>query len=188
MCGVTDDVRDEVRHRAREIVIFGGIFVVASLVGALIWQASVDLPRWQRIAGDEAMGPIEATKTVGIDAVYLFVSVPIALVLGAALTYWRRRTPVTTVILIALMSLIAAALMERFGLWLGPSDPAVVLRNAAVGATAPVQLKVHATGVLMAWPALAVLGSLLVLLLVPTDRFDDVDRADSDTLSALPTS
>lgn len=186
MCGVTD-LKDEVRRRGREAALFGVIFVVASLLGALIWQASVDLPRWQRVSGSVVMGPIEATKTIDLDAVYLFVSVPIALLVGAGLTYWRRRTPVTTVALIALMSLLAAALMERFGLWFGPSSPATVLRSAAVGATAPVQLKVQATGVLMAWPAAAVLGALLVLLFLPANTFEDGDT-ESDMLSVLPTS
>ncbi|MGN6722829.1 MAG: hypothetical protein ACTHJM_09465 [Marmoricola sp.] len=184
---MTDDVRDEVRRRGREAALFGAIFVVASLLGALLWQAFVDLPRWQRVSGNVVMGPIEATKTIDIDAVYLFVSVPIALVLGAGLAYWRRRTPVTTVALIPLMSLLAAALMERFGFWFGPSNPGSVLKHAAIGATAPVQLKVQATGVLMAWPAAAVFGALLVLLFLPASKFED-DRADSDMLSALPTS
>jgi len=172
---VRDDLKARVQTLQREVALFTVIFVVASIVGALIWQGSVDLPRWQRVAGDLTMGPIEATKTVGIDAVYLVVSVPIAFVLGVALTYWRRRTPVTTVVLIALLSLAAAALMERFGLIFGPAFPGDVLRNAAVGTTAPVQLQVQATGVLIAWPAAAVLGALLVLLLAPADKFDDAD-------------
>lgn len=179
---------DEVRRRAREVALFAVVFVVASLLGALIWQSSVDLPRWQRVSGQIVMGPIQATKTIGIDAAYLFVSAPIALVVGAALTFWRRRTPVITVILIALMSLLAAALMERFGLWFGPSNPADVLRGSAAGASAPVQLKVQATGVLMAWPAAAVLGSLLVLLFLPTESFERADLSESDRLNALPTS
>lgn len=179
---------DEVRRRMREVALFAAIFVVASVFGALIWQASVDLPRWQRVSGQIAMGPIQATKTIGADAAYLFISAPLAFVLGVALTFWRRRTPVITVVLIALMSLVAAALMERFGLWLGPSDPADVLKHAAAGASAPVQLKVQATGVLMAWPAAAVFGSLLVLLFLPGDAFDELDQPNSDTLRALPTS
>lgn len=186
MCGVTDDLKAQARALRIDVAIFAAIFAVASLIAALIWEGSVDLPRWQRVSGEVVMGPIEATKTVGIDAVYLFVSVPIALALGAALTWWRRRTPVTTVVLIALLSLVAAALMERFGLALGPANPGDVLRHAAAGATAPVRLKVQATGVLMAWPAAAVLGSLLVLLFTSADQFEEADRADSDRLSALP--
>jgi hypothetical protein len=40
----------------------------------------------------------------------------------------------------------------------------------------------------MAWPAAAVLGSLLVLLFLPSDKFDEAEQLDSDNLSALPTS
>lgn len=187
MCGVRDDLKAQTRALRIEVLIIASVFIVASFVGALIWNGSVDLPRWQLSDGQIVMGPIEATKTVGIDAVYLFVSIPMAFVLGVALTWWRRRTPVTTVVLIALTSLIAAALMERFGLWLGPADPGSVLKHAAAGATAPVRLQVQATGVLLGWPAAAVLGSLLVLLLAPTDKFDEDETPASDKLNALPT-
>ena len=190
MCGVKDDLKSRARDIRLEVVVFVGIFVLASLVGALIWKASVDLPRWTQAgtaAGGIEMGPIPATKTIGIDAIYLFISVPMALLLGAGLAYWRRRTPTLTVVLIALASLLAAALMERFGLWFGPADPANVLKHAAVGATAPVRLQVQATGVLMAWPAAAMLGALLILLVLPTDTFDEDAASESDTLSALPT-
>jgi len=133
------------------------------------------------------MGPIAATKTIGIDAVFVFVSAPIALVLGAALTYWRRRTPVANVVLIAFMSVLAAALMEFFGRTFGPGDPIAILNHAAVGASAPVRLQVQATGVLMAWPAAAILGSLLVLICTPAQRFEDAGEGDtdSDMLGAL---
>ena len=137
------------------------------------------------------MGAIEATKTPGIDAVYLFVSVPIALTIGAALMYWLRRSPVTTVAFLALAGVCAAALMERFGLMLGPGSPADALRQAATGATAPVRLRVQATGVLMAWPGAAVLGALIVLLVAPTHVFEPGDQSaaptGSDRLNELPT-
>lgn len=191
MCGVTEDVRARVRASTVQAAIVLGVFAVASLVGAVIWRATVDLPRWQRTGSDISMGAVEATKTVGIDAVYLFVSVPIALALGAGLMYLLRRSPVTTVAFIALAGVCAAALMERFGLLLGPGSPADALRHAATGATAPVQLKVQATGVLMAWPGAAVLGALLVLLAAPSQVFDPVDDApapaDSARLNELPT-
>lgn len=182
---MTDDLNRQARRLGRDAAIFAAAFALAALVAALIWQGSVELPRWQRTSAGVTLGPVEATKTVGIDAVYLFVSLPIALVLGAVLTYWRRRTPIAVVVLIAVMSLLAAALMERFGLWLGPGDPLSVLKSAASGASAPVRLRIQATGVLLGWPVAATLGSLLVLLCTPSERFGDADRTDSDMLGAL---
>jgi hypothetical protein len=182
---VNDELNREARRLGREAAVFAGIFALAAVFAALIWQASVDLPRWQRSGSGVTMGPIDATKTIGIDAVYLFVSAPIGFLLGAGLTYWRRRTPIAAVVLIAIMSLVAAALMERFGLWLGPGDPVVALQHAAGGASAPVRLQIQATGVLMAWPATAVLGSLLVLLCTPSERFGDADKTASDRLAEL---
>lgn len=191
MCGVTDDLRARTRAAAKHAAVAVVAFAIASLIAAVIWNASTDLPRWQRSGQGIAMGPIEATKTVGIDAVYLIVSVPIALALGAALMYWLRRTPITTVALIALASICAAALMERFGLMIGPSSPADVLRSAASGATAPVRLQVQATGVLLGWPGGALIGALLVLLIAPAAEFDPVDDpsegVDSARLNELPT-
>lgn len=186
MCGVTEDLNGQLRRVLRDAAIFAGVFVVASLLAALIWQSSVELPRWQRSSSGISMGPVEATKTIGIDAVFLFVSAPIALVLGALLTFWRRNAPLASVVLIAFMSVGAAALTERFGLLIGPAYPGDVLRHAAVGATAPVQLQIQATGVLVAWPAAAMLGALLVLLVTPSAETPSADELGSDKLSALP--
>lgn len=191
MCGVTDDVRARTRASAVHAAVVVGAFAIASLIAALIWNAATDLPRWQRAGQSLSMGPVEATKTVGIDAVYLVVSVPIALAVGAALMYRLRRTPVTTVAFIALAGICAAALMERFGLMIGPSSPADVLRTAASGATAPVRLQIQASGVVLAWPGGALLGALLVLLITPAAAFDPVENPTetdrSGRLDELPT-
>lgn len=167
----------QARRLGIELGIVLGIFVAASLIGALIWDSVADLPRWtQSATGVQGiqMGPVQSQKTISIDAGYLFVATPIALVIGIGLSYWRRRTPVTTVVLLAVASILAAALMERFGFWIGPGDPLTALQAAKTGATAPVRLQVQATGVLLAWPAAALLGSFLVLLLAPAHKFEPI--------------
>lgn len=173
---MTEDLKNVVRRLWAELAIFLGIFGVASFIGALIWKSVVDLPLMTQAGSGRSSVvlayAVQAIKAIDIDAGYLFVSAPLALVLGVGLTYWRRRTPVTTVVLIALVSVCAAALMERFGLWIGPPNPADVLQSAKVGTSAPAQLQVQATGVLLMWPAAALLGSLLVLFFAPAAKFE----------------
>lgn len=186
MCGVSDEMKGVVRRIGAETGIIVGVFAIASLVAALIWNAVADLPLMIQLGSGKSTivfgsliqqqevsdAAVQAMKVVRIDATYLFVSAPIALLLGAGLAYWRRRTPVTTVVLIALISVCAAALMERFGLWIGPANPIDVLKAAKVGASASAQLKVQATGVLLVWPAAALLGALAVLLVAPARTFE----------------
>lgn len=173
---MTEDLRNIGRRLWAELAIFLGIFGVASFIGALIWKSVVDLPLMTQAGSGRSSVvlayAVQAIKAIDIDAGYLFVSAPIALLLGVGLTYWRRRTPVITVVLIAVISVCAAALMERFGLWIGPPNPADVLQSAKVGTSAPAQLQVQATGVLLAWPAAALLGSLVVLFFVPSAKFE----------------
>lgn len=171
MCGVKDDVTAMARRVGQEAALVLGVFAVASFIGALIWNGVVDLPRWQRSAQGAGMSAVEATKTIGIDAGFVFVAAPLALLLGAALTFARRKTPVMTVVLIALASVCAAALMERFGLLLGPANPLDVFKSAKPGTFIPAQLQLQATGAILIWPGAALLGSLTVLLFTPADRF-----------------
>lgn len=181
-------LKESGRDLLRESGLVLGIFVLASAVGALIWKSAVDLPRWQQTGhgtGNIAMDAISSTKTIGVDAVYLFVAVPVALALGAALMWWRRASPTRTVVLVVIGGVCAAALMERFGLWWGPGDPAAALASAAKGATAPIQLQVQATGVLLAWPVAAALGALLVLLFAPPARFESASDVPEPLNSAL---
>lgn len=181
-------MRDEIRAQMRgyaagvgvEAGLFLGIFVVAGVVAAAIWNATVTAPQVVLYQG-HLIPPtaVQATQTVGVDAVYLLVGLPIALVLGAGLMYWRRRTPVATVVILAVVSIFTAALMERLGLWFGPGDPMRLLQHSSTGTTAPGQLAVQATGVLLVWPVAAVLGALLVLLFAPPARFEPpVEVAD----------
>lgn len=186
MCGMRDEIRAQLHGCARSVGIeaglFLGIFVVASAVGATIWNSAVTVPQVVLYQG-QLITPtaVQATQTVGIDAVYLFVSLPIGLVLGAGLMYWRRSTPVRTVAILAVVSVFAAALMERLGLWIGPGDPMSLLQHAPTGTTASGQLAVQATGVLLVWPVAAVLGALLVLLFAPPTLFEAPHEVDATT-------
>lgn len=179
--------RGDVRQDITIVVV---VFALGSVIAALIWKATAELPQWQNRDGRVVMDALNSSKTMSIDACYALVSIPIALILGVALMWWRRRSPVVAVFLIALVSVCAAALMERVGLWLGPSDPIGVLRSAPDLASASVQLQVQASGVLLVWPAAAVLGALLVLLLAPAEQFDTSAEAQArggDEIDAIST-
>ncbi len=62
---------------------------------------------------------------------------------------------------------LAAWLMVRVGLALGPGEETAALRALPDGGEVPMQLKLHAPGVAWTWPIAATLGALLYLWIGP---------------------
>jgi hypothetical protein len=138
-------------------------FVVAGAVGAIAWRLLVHLPNATRVEGGVALTPDQLVRQVSLDGWYFVVAAVLGVLSGVSLTLWRRRDPLLTVVLVALGAGLAAYLMVRLGLVLGPDSPESVLRSRASGATAPVQLKIAAPGIAWVWPIAASLGALGVL-------------------------
>jgi hypothetical protein len=67
------------------------------------------------------------------------------------------------VVLVTVGALLAGWLVLRLGLWLGPANPRDVLPHVADGAKVPMQLRVHASGLLLVWPITALLGAIGVI-------------------------
>lgn len=141
-----------------------GTLAVLGVVGALVWDALVDLPSYQRTAQGAVLDQVQLAGLIGIDGWFVAVGGVAGLVAGGALMYFRPGDPLLTVVWLAAGGALAAWLMVEVGLLVGPADPGSVLSSLKPGEHAAVQLHPHATGVEFIWPIAALLGGLLVLL------------------------
>lgn len=143
------------------IVAFGLVAVLAGL----IWPRLVDPVVVTRTEAGTATGEVAIAERFDNDGWYAVLAGGLGLVLGVALTAWqlhRRRDEVSALTAVVLGAALAAWLMSRVGTAVGPPDPATVLAEADVGATALDQVRVTARAAYLVWPIAAVLGALLV--------------------------
>ena len=159
-----------------DVLVVLSWFVAAGVLGAVLWWQVTPLAEYTRTATDAAMGEDQLGRQVSADGWYFAIAVLGGLVSGVALLVLRRRDPVVTVVLVTLGGLLAAWLMLRVGLWLGPADPKDVLDSVAVGGKVPLQLETHTTGVFLAWPIGALLGATVVLWGSDDRHTRDADR------------
>ena len=156
--------------RTKDVLLDVGIvlgwFLLAGVLGALVWSQVTDLPQATRVQGAVVVEADQLGKEVNIDGWFFVIAVVGGLVSGIVLTLWRRRDALLTVVLVTLGGGLASFVMQRVGLLLGPGSEVDALRHKANGAHALMQLKVHATGVLWVWPAAAALGALIYLFVL----------------------
>jgi hypothetical protein len=138
-------------------------FAVLGVIGALLWWQLTPLAEFTRTDTSAQMGEAQLGRQVATDGWYVAIAAVGGLLSGIALLGWRRRDPLAMVVLVTLGGLLAAWLMVRIGLWLGPADPKTVLRDVAVGDKVPLQLKPHAPGVRYVWPITALIGAIGVI-------------------------
>lgn len=166
LTGVTthEERRPLLQHPlARDLAVVVGWFVVAAVIGALVWWQVTPLAEYTRTATSGQMDEEQLGRQVSADGWFFVIGTLGGLVSGVALLALRRRDPVATVVLVTLGGLLASWLMLRLGLWLGPASPKDVLPHVAVGHKVPMQLKTSATGVDLAWPLGALLGAVGML-------------------------
>jgi hypothetical protein len=173
------DPRSALRHPLlRDAAIVLAWFAVVGMIGALLWWQLTPLAEFTRTDTTAQMNEAELGRQVATDGWYVAIAAVGGLLSGIALLGLRRRDPLAMVVLVAVGGLLAAWLMVRIGLWLGPADPKTVLRDVAVGDKVPLQLKPHAgdvrfnlgTGrdylvpvVAFVWPIAALVGAIGVI-------------------------
>lgn len=155
--------RLDARALGVDALVVAGYFVVAGLLGAVLWWLLTDLPHATKTADGVVLDPVQLTRQVSIDGWYFAIAAVGGVLGGAILTWWRSRDAVATVLLVVLGAGLAAYLMVRLGLLLGPDSPETVLEGRSAGATADVQLALSAPGMAWVWPLASALGSLVVL-------------------------
>jgi hypothetical protein len=151
------------RELAVDIAVVLAWFVAIGVLCAVIWWQVTPLAEFTRTTDNAQMGEEQLGRQVSSDGWYFTVAAVGGLLSGIALLGLRRRDPIAMVVLVTLGSLLAAWLMARVGLWLGPSDPSKALTHVPVGGKVPMQLETHADGVRFVWPVAALVGALGVL-------------------------
>lgn len=138
-------------------------FAVAAVVAAVVWWQVTPLPVYTRTRQGTVMDQTQLGGQVAIDGWYFLLAVGLGLVSGVALTAWRRRDAVLTVVLVTAGAVGAGWLAIWLGRWLGPPDPHTLLGHLRVGQHAAVQLALTSRGEWLVWPITALLGALGVL-------------------------
>jgi hypothetical protein len=152
----------------RDVGIVLAWFLVAGVLGALLWWKLVDLPQATRAQGSVVIESDQLGKEVNIDGWFFVIAAVGGLVSGIVLTLWRRRDPLLVVVMVTIGGGLASFVMQRLGLLLGPGSEVDALRHKPDGAHALMRLQIHAPGVLWVWPAAAALGALVYLWVLKT--------------------
>ena len=144
------------------VLVLVGFAVGAVLVGVL-WPQLVDPVVVTRaetglLTGEVALG--DRFDNVGW---YALLSGGCAVLLGVLLSLRARGHEVVTLLAIVAGASLAAWLSAQVGTWVGPGDPAAVLAEAEVGATAPDRVTLTADVAYLVWPIAALIGCVVVL-------------------------
>lgn len=148
------------------LAIVVGWFTAAGAIGALVWVNVTTLPGYTRVAEGGSMDEVQMAKQFAINGWFLVIAVAGGLISGVALLLIRRRSPVVTVVLVALGGGLATWLMLQCGLSWGPGDPKVALASAQLGDLVRIQLKPDARAVYFAWSIGALVGSAVAIWLL----------------------
>lgn len=138
-------------------------FVVAGLIGALVWWQVTPLAEYTRSGAKATLDEEQLSVEVASDGWFFVVAAVGGLLSGVSLLSWRRRDPVVMVILVAAGGVLATFLMIKAGLVLGPSDPQEMFASAKEGAKIPLQLKIRSDGLWVVWSVTALLGAVGVI-------------------------
>ncbi len=146
-----------------DVLVVAVWFAVAGVLGAVLWWQLSDLPQVTKSGSSATLSPEELTKQVSADGWYFVIAAVGGLVSGIALLVWRRRDPLVMVVLVVLGAGLAAWLMLRVGLALGPEKEVTALKGAADGTQVSEQLRLRAPGIAWVWPLSASFGALVYL-------------------------
>ncbi len=147
-----------------EAAVVLGLFAVLGVVGGVVWELVAPLAEYTRVAENGTMGEEELARQFDATGWFVAIAAVGGLVTGFVLLLLRRRTPILTVVLVAVGGGVASLVMALVGFALGPADPNDVLQAAALGDKVPLQLQVEGAGAYLVWSISAMAGALAALL------------------------
>jgi hypothetical protein len=158
----------------RDVLLVLGLFLIAGVLGGVLWAQVVSPADFTKLASGGSMGEDELGRQFGSDGWFVVIGAVAGIVLGLALTAWRTRDPLLTVVLLVLGGGLAAAAAATVGHLLGPGSTSQALAAAKVGGKVAERLDVGTgahTGLgwdtlpfYLSWPVGALVGAVVVLL------------------------
>jgi hypothetical protein len=147
-------------------VAVGGFAGVGAL-GGWVWFTLWTPPRGVVLDHQWYLDPVEAGLRADFPGTgwYVLVAFPAGLVTGALCAYFLDRSELATLVAVAVGSALAAWLMLKVGVHLGPPDPDTLASTAKDGTELPGRLHVSRLPPKLSFPAGALLGLSMVYLL-----------------------
>lgn len=176
------DAATEDGSAARDVLVVAAWWLVVGLLAGVAWWQLAPGIVATRADGGVVLDSTQLERQVGVDGWFALLALGGGLLSGAVLTWWRRSSPALVVVLVVVGALLAGLVAQQLGVLLGPPDPEPLLARRDVGATAPLDLRLQASGLIWAWPACAALGALAVLVVrgpVTTRDHDPQVRTES---------
>lgn len=156
-----DSLRPALVQLAIAVAVLAVVGVAAGVVWEWVWTAPVGVVvdhRW--LAQDEVSLRGQFTAT----GWYVVVGAAAGLVGGAVVSLFVDRFPLVTLVGIVVGSALAAWLMYRVGVALGPADPATLAQTAKDGTHLPARLSVSGASPWISLPAGALVSLAMVFL------------------------
>ncbi|MGW8888324.1 ABC transporter permease [Streptomyces sp. NPDC055749] len=155
----------------RQAAVITVLLTAAGVVLGLLWLWLA--PRVPLISDDTAvfLKDSEGEEAVAADGTFVLLALGFGVVAAFAVFFYRRRGGILLVAGLALGGLLGSLLAWGIGVWFGPSSDVVARAKAAgEGVVFDAPLKLHAVGVVLAWPIVAMLVHLgLTALFAPRD-------------------
>ena len=140
-----------------------GVLLLLGVLAGLLWPQLVDPVLYVRAPDGVAADEVQLAEQFDDDGWYAVLAAVAGAVAGGALTLWRDRDPVATVVLLLLGACLAAGVMDLVGEVVGPPPAEVALADAPEGTTAPDAVEVRAVAAYCVWPIATLFGAVVVL-------------------------
>jgi hypothetical protein len=140
-----------------------GVLLLLGVLAGLLWPHLVDPVEFERTANGITADEVALAQQFDDDGWYVVLAAVAGAVAGGALTLWRDRDPVATVLLLLVGASLAAWVSTQVGTAVGPPPVRGVLEHARVGTTAPAPVQVQAWAAYLVWPIAALFGAVVVL-------------------------
>jgi hypothetical protein len=153
------------RRTAAELGVVLAAFALAGAVAGFVWERL-----WTPAMGvvvDHRWRPADALalqQQFSGTGWYVVVGTAVGLLLGIVATLLVDRVPLLTLVAVVVGSALAAWVMLRVGVALGPADPQDLAASADEGTRLPAQLQVSGRSPFIAFPLGALVGLVIVLI------------------------
>lgn len=146
----------------RQFLVVVAVLGLAGALAGLVWEWRWTPPTGVVVGHQWLQDETGLRASFSGTGTYVVVAAVVGLLVGAALAAIFDRRELVTLLGVAVGSVLAAWVMLRVGLALGPEDPVALARTAAKGVHLPGRLVVSGRSPFVAFPSGALLGLVVV--------------------------